>query len=146
VTGRWRSAAGFAAAEFAAGVGLLVLPVTLLVLSLPAWVETEEAARVAAQQAARAIVTATDHAVGLARAELLAGDTLANRGVDQVGPLDVQGTLGPAAGDDQELVTVSVTVRVPALHLPLIGTWAAVERTVSHTQPVDRHRSIDGAP
>ncbi|MBW3620566.1 MAG: hypothetical protein KY461_09990 [Actinobacteria bacterium] len=138
---------GFVAAEYAAGVGLLLLPVTVLVLSLPVWFETLEAARVAAQQAARAVVTAADDASGVVAAERIAAETLANRGVTQVGGLDVRGTLRhPPAGDPQELVTVAVTVRVPAVQLPLIGTWAALDRTVSHTQPVDRYRTIEVAP
>lgn len=138
---------GFVAAEYAAGAGFLLLPVAVLVLSLPVWFEAQEAGRVAAQHAARAIVTAADHASGVAAAEAVAAETLANRGVSQVGGLGVEGTLRhPRAGEPQELVTVSVTVRVPAVHLPLIGTWAAFDRTVSHSQPVDRYRTIDRTP
>lgn len=139
--------AGFVAAEYAAGIGLLLLPVTLLVLSLPAWVEAQEAGRVAAQQAARAVVTAADHTSGVERARRLAAEALANRGVEQVGDLGVHGALRhPAGGTPQELVTVTVTVRVPAVSLPLLGTWASFHRAVSHTQPVDRYRTIGGTP
>lgn len=139
--------AGFVAAEYAAGVGFLLLPVTLLVLSLPVWVESQEAARVAAQQAARAVVTADDHAAGVARAEAVAAEALVNRGVDQVGGLGIEGALRHRPSDEpQELVTVTVTVRVPAVRLPFLGTWASFDRTVAHTQPVDRYRAVRGVP
>lgn len=142
-----RAEDGFVAAEYAAGVGFLLLPVTLLVLSLPAWVEAQEAGRVAAQQAARAVVTASDHADGVAQAQLLVAETLANRGVGQVGEVAFDGSLRHGAGDEpQQLVTAIVTVRVPAVQLPLIGTWAAFDRAIAHTQPVDRYRSIDAGP
>lgn len=142
-----RGEAGLVAAEYAAGMGFLLLPVAVLVMSLPVWVETQEAGRVAAQQAARAIVTASDHASGLAVAERLAAETLANRGVSQVGGLAVEGQLRhPPAGIPQQLVTVTVTVRMPAVRLPLLGSWAAFEQRLSHTQPVDRYRSIGDPP
>lgn len=135
--------AGFTVAEFAAGVGFLVLPVSLLVMSLPGWIETQEAARVAAQQAARAVVTAPDHATGIARGTAVADEVLANRGVAMAGPVAVDGVVAPpaAAGQPQSLVTVTVTVRMPALSLPLVGDWAAWDHAVSHTQPVDVYRS-----
>lgn len=142
-----RRQAGFVAAEYAAGVGFLLLPVTLLVLTLPVWVETQEAGRVAVQQAARALVTSPDHATGLARAEAVAAEALANRGVAQVGGIDVAGALRhPPTGAPQELVTVTLTVRVPAVRLPLLGTWASFDRAVAHTQPVDRYRTIGSPP
>lgn len=138
---------GFVAAEYAAGVAFLLLPVTLLVLTVPSWVAAEEAGRVAAQQAARAIVTAADPVTAVAAAEVLAGETLANRGVEQVGGLAVDGQFRHPAGEEpQELVTVTVTVRVPAVRLPLLGDWATFDRAVAHTQPVDRYRTLEGAP
>jgi hypothetical protein len=136
---------GFTAAEFAAGVGLLIFPIAVLVLSLPVWAQTQEAGRLAAQQAARAIVVADDHAAGLARADALAGEVLDNLGVERVGGLDVDGELRPvAAGQPQQLVTVTVTVRMPAVSLPLIGAWATFDHRVSHSQPVDRYRGFPG--
>lgn len=138
---------GLVAAEYAAGVAFLLLPVSILVLSLPAWVGAVEAGRVAAQQAARAVVTAEDHADGIAAAQRLAAETLANRGVTQVGAVTFDGALRHRAGDEsQELVTATVVVQVPAVQLPLLGTWAAFDRAVAHTQPVDRYRSIEARP
>lgn len=138
---------GLVAAEYAAGVGFLLLPVSILVLSLPGWIGAVEAGRVAAQQAARAVVTAPDHAAGVAEARLLVAETLANRGVGQVGEVAFAGSLRHPGGDGpQELVTATVTVRVPAVHLPLLGSWAAFDRAVAHTQPVDRYRSIEVGP
>lgn len=142
-----RAEDGLVAAEYAAGVGFLLLPVTLLVLSLPAWVDAQEAGRVAAQQAARAVVTASDHAAGVAEGRRLVSETLANRAVAQVGETVFDGSLRHRAGDEpQELVTATVTVRVPAVRLPLVGAWAAFDRAIAHTQPVDRYRSIGPGP
>ncbi len=67
---------------------------------------------------------------------------LTNLGVERVGALEVDGVLAPTpSSSPQELVTVTVTVRMPALALPLIGEWGAFDHRVSHTQPVDRYRS-----
>lgn len=144
---RLRADDGFTAAEFAAGVGLLVLPVALLVLSLPAWAETQQAGRLAAQQAARAIVTADDHPAGLAHAEALAAEILARSGVERVGPLQVDGELAPAVDATvQRVVTVTVTVRMPTIAVPLVGRWLAFDHPVSHSQPVDRYRDHPGGP
>lgn len=143
MTRRWSGQGGFTVAEFAAGVGLLVLPVTLLVTSLPTWIETREAARVAAQQAARAVVTAPDRATGVAAGSALASEVLANRDVVMRGPVAVDGVVGPpVTGAAPSLVTVTVTVEMPALTVPFVGAWAAFDHAVSHTQPVDRYRSF----
>ncbi len=47
---------GFIAAELAMGIGLLVFPVALLVLTLPGWSERQATARVIAREVARRIV------------------------------------------------------------------------------------------
>lgn len=143
--GRWRGEGGYAAAEYAAGIGFLILPVTVLVLSFPTWVETQSGARLAAQQAARAVVTAPSYAAGVEDATAVVATVLGNLDIEQVGRIEVDGALragGESGG--QELVTVAVTVRMPAISFPLVRDVAAFDHTVSHTQPVDLYRTVTG--
>lgn len=136
---------GFAAAEYAAGVAFLIFPVTVLVLSLPAWVETQSGARLAAQQAARAIVTAPSYETGMVEANAVVDTVLGNLDITRVGSLDVEGELVPrGTSGSQEVVTVAVTVRMPAISFPLVRDIAAFDHTVSHSQPVDLYRSTGG--
>lgn len=145
VVDRLRREEGFAAAEYAAGVAFLILPVTVLVLSLPTWIETQSGARLAAQQAARAIVTAPTFETGRAEAEAVVDTVLANLDIVRVGDLGVEGELIPrGTSGTQEVVTVAVTVRMPAISFPLVREFAAFDHTVSHSQPVDLFRSTGG--
>ena len=57
-SGTARQADGFVALELAAGVAVLVLPVVMLVASLPGWFDRQSTARQAAREAARAITLA----------------------------------------------------------------------------------------
>ena len=47
--------AGFVATELILGIGLLILPVALLVLTLPGWSERQTTARVIARETARTL-------------------------------------------------------------------------------------------
>jgi hypothetical protein len=117
-------ASGFAAergqvpVEFALAVGLLIFPVTILVVSLPVWIERQSAARVAAQEAAREVVLADTWAGGTERGVLVAERVAANHGIP---PADVSvGFRGELERGAE--VAALVTVRMPALVLPGIGS------------------------
>ncbi|MEI8001360.1 MAG: hypothetical protein WCI50_08415, partial [Actinomycetes bacterium] len=56
---RRAAAGGFAAIELAAGVALLLLPVTLLVVALPTWADRQTVARLAARDATRVLTLRT---------------------------------------------------------------------------------------
>lgn len=133
-----RSAAGFAALEFALGLGALVLPVALLVVSVPVWSETQTTARVAAQQAARAAALAPDHAAAVHAATEAAAAVVANHGRDLRAPVRV--TTEPGAPQPQ--VRATVTVPMPAVALPLLADLTAIDWSVSSTQPIDLYRSV----
>lgn len=136
---------GFTAAEFSAGVAFLIFPIAVLVMSLPTWVETQSGARLAAQQAARTVVTAATLEAGVADARSIATTVLDNLGIEQVGDLDVTGELRAAGtSGDQEVVTVEVTVRMPIITFPLVDEFGGFDHTVSHSQPVDLFRSTGG--
>ena len=151
---RWRrprpavADGGSAAIELVAGVGLLVLPTVLLVLSLPGWAQARTAADVAAREAARTVVLADDPtgAEALEAGRRVAGSVLANHGhTGRSVPeftweqIEVTGQEGRVR---QQLVRVTVHVRMPAVSVPLIGSWAGFDWSVTHVEPVDIYRSV----
>lgn len=131
---------GFAAVEFVAGVGLLVLPIAILVLSLPVWAETQTAARVVVREAARVLAVADDDHAGRVEASAMARRVAGNLGIDLTGPPTFAGSVEGPPGRAAE-VSAIVTVRLPLLGLPLLADLTAVDWTVEHTEPVDVYRS-----
>jgi len=131
---------GYAAAELALGVGLLVFPVAMLVLTLPAWSERQAAARSIAREVARTVAVAgscdTTQATDV-------GQTMAdNLGVDAE---DVSVALDCGTGARLQrggTVTASVTVRMPAVDIPGVVAVGAWNWTARHTEPIDRYRSF----
>ncbi|MGH9164280.1 MAG: pilus assembly protein [Acidimicrobiales bacterium] len=105
---------GSAAIELALAIGLLLLPVALLVITLPTWPERQTVARAAAAEASRAVVLAASWTEGADDAEAAVAQAAANHGLD---PADV--TLELAGGLERGAsVTARVTVEMPALVLP----------------------------
>lgn len=131
---------GYVAAELALGVGLLVFPVAMLVLTLPSWSERQSAARAIAREAARTVAVAGVCDAGAARQ---VGETMAaNLGLRE-GDVGVvldcpSGARLPRGGE----VTARVTVRMPAVEIPGIVTVGAWDWTAVHVEPVDRYRSF----
>lgn len=134
---RWRSESGFVATELVLGVGLLVIPVALVVLTLPGWSERQATARAVSREVARA--TARDGICDVARARVRAAEMAANLGVpspDLVVDLGcVDGAPLPPGGD----VEARVTVAMPAIQLPGIGAVGGWSWTARHREPVDRY-------
>jgi hypothetical protein len=132
-----RGESGFVATEFVLALGLLVLPVALLVLTLPGWSERQVTARVISREVARRTARAGVCDVGAARA--LTATMAANLGVPP-GDLatDVScvdgATLVPGAD-----VEVRVTVQMPAVEVPGIGAVGAWSWTARHREPIDRY-------
>lgn len=131
-------AGGFAALEFALGLAVLLLPVALVVVSLPVWAETQSMGRVAAQQAARAAALAPDAATATGAATAAAATVVANHGRSLRGPVQVV----VESGAPQPQVRATVTVDLPALNLPLLRRVTSVDWRVSATQPLDLYRSL----
>lgn len=124
--------------EFALAVGLLIFPVTILVVSLPVWIERQSAARVAAQEAARQVVLADTWTDGTNNGAVVAQRVAANHGIP---PGDVSVGFRGELERGEEVAAV-VTVRMPALVLPGIGSVGEWSWTVSHTEEVDLYRSF----
>jgi hypothetical protein len=134
-----RRVEGFVAAEFALGVAVLLVPVAMVVLTLPAWSQRQTTGRAIAREVARAV--ARDGWCNTALASGLSRMMATNLGLP---PSDTEVALGcvPFAplvpGDDVE---VSVTVQMPGVHLPALGDVGAWSWTARHRQPVDRYGS-----
>jgi hypothetical protein len=132
-------AEGFVATELALGVGVLLLPVALLVLTLPTWSERQTTARAIAREAGRVVASEGTCSPGDALA--VARTMAANLGLaagDVAVALDCDG--GPLApGSDVE---VAVTVRMPAVDIPGIGPVGEWSWTAHHREPIDRYRSL----
>jgi hypothetical protein len=135
-----RSERGFIATELALGLGLLVLPVALLVLTLPGWSERQATARVISREVARR--AARDGLCDDAAASALGVTMARNLGVPVDG-IDVEVVCPGGAvltpGDDVE---ARVTVRMPAVEIPGIGGVGAWSWTARHREPVDLYRGV----
>ena len=132
-----RSEGGFVAIEFALGLGLLVIPVALVVLTLPGWSERQATARAVSREVARQAAREGICDVSVARAT--AASMAVNLGVpsrDLVVDLAcVAGSVLPPGGD----VEARVTVAMPAVLLPGIGAVGAWSWTARHREPIDRY-------
>jgi hypothetical protein len=135
---------GYVAAEFALGVCVIVLPVTLIVLALPVWSERQAMAQRAANESAREMVLADSWAAGVAAAAQVVAEVTTNYGLtanDVRGP-DLSTGGGLAAG---QTVVSRVTVRMPLMVIPLIGRVGSWSWTAVHAERVDDYRSFPGA-
>jgi len=131
---------GYVAAELALGIGLLVFPVAMLVLTLPTWSERQSAARAIAREAARTV--AIDGECDTDAARRVASTMVGNIGL-RGGGIDVSldcadGQRLPRGGQ----VTASVTVSMPAVDIPGIAEVEAWSWTARHSEPVDQYRSF----
>lgn len=136
---RGRGERGFAAVELSAGVALLLVPVVLLVVSLPRWSERQGVARGAAREAARVVGLRgwCDEPTAAGTVRQIAIDAgLAPSALRLV--LDcVPSEAVPRGGT----VTARVTVEMPALDLPVLGSAVAWTWTAGHREPVDPYGS-----
>jgi len=132
---------GYVAAELALGIGLLVFPVALLVLTLPTWSERQTTARSIAREVSRVVAVAGVCDRG--RATETGRDMARNLGL---APSDVDVQLDCVPGGRLPRggsVRASVTVAVPAVTFPGIGSVGAWSWTAHHSEPVDQYRSFE---
>lgn len=130
-----RSAAGFVATELVLGIGVLLVPVALVVLTLPTWSERQTTARAVAREVARTI--ATEGVCDTAAADRVAAVMASNLGM-RAGDLAVAvGCVSGAPLDPGSDLEARVTVRMPAVHLFGVGDLGEWTWTARHRQPVD---------
>jgi hypothetical protein len=133
---RARCDGGFVAIEWVAAVALLLLPVVVVVATMPDWAERRNTATVAAREAARVLVDAWPNGDASA-AVLVATEVAADHGVDD-SDLDVRVlSVGEARGDE---VVVEVVVTMPAIGVDgmAVGSWHYTARA---SRRVDDYRS-----
>jgi hypothetical protein len=127
---------GFVAIEWVAAIALLLLPVVVVVASMPGWAERRHAATVAAREAARELVDAWPNG-DAAAATLVATEVAADHGID-ASDLDIRvPSVGEARGGE---VVVEVEVTMPALGVigMSVGSWHYTARA---TRRIDDYRS-----
>ncbi len=130
---------GFIATELAMGIGLLVLPIALLVLTLPGWSERQATARIISREVARRI--ARDGVCDRGAARSLGVTMARNLGVPADGiEVDVVCPGGAALTPGAD-VEARVTVPMPAVEIPGVGAVGAWSWTARHREPVDRYGS-----
>ncbi|MDP9336063.1 MAG: hypothetical protein M3Q30_22515 [Actinomycetota bacterium] len=133
---RRRSECGFVAIEWVAAIAMLLLPIVVLVATMPGWAERRHAATVAAREAARDLVDNWPNATSES-AVLVAIDVAADHGVDAT-DVDVRvPSVGEMRGDE---VVVEVEVTMPAIGVSgmSVGSWHYTARA---TRRVDDFRS-----
>ena len=130
---------GFVATELAFGVAVLVVPVALLLLTLPRWSERQVTARMIGREVARR--AARDGSCDQRGARALGATMARNLGLsanDLTVDLACADGAGLPAGSDVE---VRVTVSMPAVELPGLGAVGAWSWTARHREPVDEYAS-----
>jgi hypothetical protein len=117
---------------------LFVIPVLIMVLSFPTWIERQNDATDAARTAARALVTANSWAQGVADANAAVADIATNNGLDpnQI-TTNYTGSLQRGG-----VVTASVTVVIPTTVIPGLATVGQRHWTATATARVDDYRSL----
>lgn len=124
-----RGERGTAAMELPLLIALVLIPLGLLVITVPTWIERQHAARVAASEAGRAIVTSASDDP-FADADAVVAAVALGHGLP-AGALELEVGSVLARGVP---VTVEVTVEIPAVRLPGLSSLAPVRWTASHTE------------
>lgn len=129
---------GMTAIETPLALILLLVPVALMVITVPAWPERQTVARAAAIDAARTAVLADSWDEATSTGTEAVARAAANHGLP-AGDLAVAWDGGLTRGG---AVTARVTVRMPALVIPGLGRIGAWSWVASHSETVDRFRSF----
>lgn len=137
---------GHAAVELALGVGLLLLPVALVVMSFGPWLERRVVAEAAASEAARATVLTLDHLSGnrsafsVASAHGLEVESI-RIGWCGASPASIEVVAGSCALTRGSAVEARVDVWAPLFSTPwgeVGGLWVGS----SHVEWIDLYRSL----
>lgn len=133
-----RGERGTAVIEWILCMGLMILPMTGL-LTVIAWPSRLNAASAAAYQAAKAAAEAPNPAAGEDLGRQRAADVLANHGFDPSSASVTFNVADPGRGD---AVQATVTIDLPALRFPGIGSWDAVSAARTSTVNVPDYGSL----
>lgn len=123
--------------EVPAAIALLLIPIGLAMAAIAQWPERQTVARAAAHQAAL-LVAANPTPDSTEQAQRAVEQTAINHGLPAEDlQLQLEGDLRRGGA-----VTAQVTVQVPALTVPGLGSFAPFQWTATHTERVDDYRSI----
>lgn len=123
--------------EWPLAVFLLLVPVAAMAMLLPRWSERQTLARDAAATAARTAVLEADPGKAMNAGEEAVAQTAANFDVER-NDLSIAWSGDLSRGGS---VTATVSVRMPAVVFPGLGTVDAWSWSSSHTERVDDYRS-----
>lgn len=137
---------GSAAVELALGIGALLLPVALVVLSFGPWLERRVVARSVAAEAARAAVIQLDQHAGVEVAARVVtshglSSDLVRLGWCESSPGPLESAAGSCPLLRGSVVEARVEIWTPLVSTPwgdVGGIWAGA----SHAEPVDLYRSL----
>ena len=132
---RHREGHGFVAIEFVGAIAVLLLPVVMLVAVLPRWSEREHAGTVIARELARSAARAWPNRD--AAASGIVDEVSANLGV---APTDVRWSVVADANRGGQILA-TVTIVMPALAVPGIGTAGTWKWTTTSSVRIDDYRS-----
>lgn len=129
------------AIEWVAAMVFLLLPVVVISAGVSRWPERQQVARAASAEAARAAVLSDNQGEALANANAVAAEVAANYGVtaDQFS-VEVS---SPEWSWGQPL-TVTVTMSMPSIDVPGVGSWSATRWSSSSTQRIEDYRGLGG--
>ena len=132
---RLRGDRGIAAVELPLGFALLLLPIAVIVMVVPQWPERQTVATAAAKEAATLYATAETPQAGEEAAQAAVDRTAANYGLDGLA-LELGGSWCRGC-----TVTADVTVTIPAVQVPFIGTIGNTSWTASSAARVEDYAS-----
>ena len=121
--------------ELPLAVGLLLIPVAIIVMVLPQWPESKTVASSAAQEAATLYATAPDPDTGLA----LANAAITRHETNYVRDLTLNLSGAWCRGCT---VTATVTVDVPAIDVPFVGSTGTFTYTATSSTRIEDYRSL----
>lgn len=133
--GHSRCDQGSVAVELPMAVGFLLLPVAVIVMILPQWPQAKTTAESAAKEAATLYATANSPDEGIAAANLALDRAETTYGQPIQATIDGQWCRGCT-------ITVTVTIDVPAIDVPFVGSTGTFSYTASSTARIDDYRSL----
>ena len=129
--------------QWIVGLGLVVVPAAVMVLSLAPWYERAGVGALAAQEAARTAAMAGSWAEGVRAARALVSDIGSDRCAEGPSCLDL--TLSsslPGVLDRGGTVTARVGVTLPGVVIPFLGSFGSFVHWVIVVESVDPYRSL----
>ena len=129
---------GAVAIELPLAVGLLLLPISMVVMLIPQWPERQTIARAAAKDAATVYANAADAVTGAELAQASVEQAAVNHGL-------TPGSMTVELGGEwcrACTVTATVTVDIPAIDVPLVGTVGSFTWAASSAARIDDYRSL----